>query len=597
MKHPVQFVGAGPGAPDLITLRGMRYLAEADLVIYAGSLVNEELLSQAPDAEWVNSAQLALGDVVDKLATVHENGGRAVRLHTGDPSIYGAINEQFRELEKRGIPYEVVPGVSSVFAAAAALKTELTMPGVAQSVVLCRDHGRTPVPQNERPETYAATGATLCIYLSADKLEALAHRLVAAGKPASTPVAVVYRASWPDQEVLRGTLADIAGKAGEAHIKRQAMIVVGEVLANRGELSKLYDAGFAHGFRDAEAFQGRVALFGLTRRAVRKAAEIAAGIDGAVVFAPEKHALEVPTLRRRSYPDGEFAKAFEEAWTKFDGFILVMAAGIAVRHLARLAENKLHDPAVVVADEAGDYAVSLLGGHVAGANRLARATAKITGGKPVITTASDVRGLPAFDEIAARHRYRIVNPELLAETAAAVLEGASFEITMPPALFAKYCADRPEFRLAGWEEGGAIAIKNEATDKTLRFERRQLALGLGCRKGVSADAIEKVVREALAAAKIPLDEVTLLAAPGVKQEEPGLLEFAARLELPLFFFPTEELNAIEVPHPSETAKRELGLNSASEAAALAALHGKGKLILPKQAAEAVTVAAAEEEWI
>ena len=203
MNGKITFVGAGPGAVDLITLRGAAALDEAELVVYAGSLVNEKLLERAAKAELVNSAKLSLPEVIEIMAAACRAGKRVVRLHTGDPAIYGAVSEQFRELDRLGIPYEVVPGVSSAFAAAAELKVELTMPELSQSVILTRMAGRTPVPEKEALERLAEHGATLCIYLSAGDLDGLVEKLASAGLPPETPAAVVYRASWPNQKIVR----------------------------------------------------------------------------------------------------------------------------------------------------------------------------------------------------------------------------------------------------------------------------------------------------------------------------------------------------------------------------------------------------------
>ena len=213
MAGTITFVGAGPGAPDLITLRGVEALKRADLVIYAGSLVNEQLLDYAPPAaRRVNSAGLDFTAVIAEIKAAYETGKAVVRLHTGDPAMYGAVAEQYRELDRLGLPYSVVPGVSSVFAAAAALKTEFTMPGLSQSAILTRDAGRTPVPDGEALEKLAACGCTLCIFLSVAGIRQLTQKLLAAGRSPQTPAAVVYRASWPNEIVVRGTVADIAGK-------------------------------------------------------------------------------------------------------------------------------------------------------------------------------------------------------------------------------------------------------------------------------------------------------------------------------------------------------------------------------------------------
>lgn len=248
----ILFVGAGPGAPDLITLRGLKAVQEADLIVYAGSLVNPEILKQAKsDCDIRDSAKMALDEIVNVMADGVEAGKKVVRLHTGDPSVYGAIAEQMAELDKKGITYQVVPGVSSVFASAAALNAELTMPGISQTVILTRRAGRTPVPEGQSIPELAAHQATMCLFLSVSEIESLVEELISGGYPAETPVGVVYRATWEDQKIVRGELANIAEKIADNKISRQAMIIVGAALGKDGEYSKLYDENFAHGYREA----------------------------------------------------------------------------------------------------------------------------------------------------------------------------------------------------------------------------------------------------------------------------------------------------------------------------------------------------------
>ena len=247
--HPVVFLGAGPGDPELITLKGRRLLDAADLVVYAGSLVNAALLDGIA-ATCHDSAPLDLEAIMRLLADGYRRGLRVVRLHTGDPAIYGAIREQMQWLDEAGIPYEVVPGVSSAFAAAAALKKELTVPELTQTVIFTRQAGRTPVPERESLRNLAAAQATMCIFLSVAMIAAVVDDLLAGGYPADTPVAVVERASWPDQRIVQGSLADIAGKIQDSQIKKTAMIVVGPALAEDSRIvSKLYDAEFSHEYR------------------------------------------------------------------------------------------------------------------------------------------------------------------------------------------------------------------------------------------------------------------------------------------------------------------------------------------------------------
>jgi len=248
-RHPVVFLGAGPGDPELITLKGRRLLDQADVVVYAGSLVNPALLDGIA-ATCHDSASLDLEAIMALLAQGFRQGLRVVRLHTGDPAIYGAIREQMQWLDRAGIPYEVVPGVSSAFAAAAVLKKELTVPEVTQTVILTRQAGRTPVPERESLRNLARAQATMCIFLSVAMIGRVVDDLTSGGYPPETPIAVVERASWPDQQIVRGTLADIAATIEASQIKKTAMIVVGPALAEDSRIaSQLYDAGFTHEYR------------------------------------------------------------------------------------------------------------------------------------------------------------------------------------------------------------------------------------------------------------------------------------------------------------------------------------------------------------
>ena len=243
----IYFIGAGPGATDLITVRGMRLLQKASLVIYAGSLVNPQLLDFCPeDCEKLNSASLTLEEVFAALKA-HRDDETVVRLHTGDPALYGAIREQMDLLEQEGLNYEIVPGVSSLNAAAAVLKSELTVPGVSQTVIISRMAGRTPVPKQEAPAALASHQSTMTFFLSVGMLKELCTELVSGGYAPDTPAAVVYKATWPDQEIIRGTLADLPEKA--SHIRKTALVFVGRFLADEYERSRLYDPSFSHEYR------------------------------------------------------------------------------------------------------------------------------------------------------------------------------------------------------------------------------------------------------------------------------------------------------------------------------------------------------------
>ena len=246
----VYFIGAGPGDPELITVKGQRLIRECPLVLYAGSLVPKEVVSAAnPAAATINTADLSLAEIIDHIRAAHERGSNVARVHTGDPALYGAIGEQMRELEKLGIPYEVVPGVTAAFAGAAMLKRELTLPNVSQTIILTRHAGKTPMPEGESLPELAQHRATMAIYLSVDKLREIVAELIP-HYGANCPVAVLHRVSWPDQDGVVGTPADIAAKVAAKGFTRTALILVGQVIQPEGfPPSYLYSAEHAEWYR------------------------------------------------------------------------------------------------------------------------------------------------------------------------------------------------------------------------------------------------------------------------------------------------------------------------------------------------------------
>ncbi len=249
----IHFVGAGPGATDLITLRGAEHLRRAGMVIYAGSLVNPELLEMTPKGcEIFDSASMTLEEVIDKLTDAHKRGLDAVRLHTGDPSLFGAIREQMDRLKALGIDYDITPGVSSFCAAAAAAQVEYTLPGVSQTLIITRMEGRTPVPAGEKLRSLASHGASIVLFLSSGLLRESCAALVEGGYSKDTKATMVYKASWPEQKIIRATIDTLPDMAEAEGIKNTALILVGDFLGDDYELSKLYDKSFSHGFRAAK---------------------------------------------------------------------------------------------------------------------------------------------------------------------------------------------------------------------------------------------------------------------------------------------------------------------------------------------------------
>jgi len=251
-NKPIAIVGAGPGDVELITVKGRRLLDEAHCIVYAGSLVNSQIL-EGCKADIFDSQGMNLDEIVDILAKAWKEGKKVVRLHTGDPSIFGAIKEQMQALDALGVPYRLVPGVSSAFGAAAALNAELTLPEISQTVIITRQEGRTPVPELEKLHLLASHQTTMLIFLSVSMIETVVTELLRGGYTSDTPVAVVEKATWDDETILLGTLETIAEKVKVADIRKTALICVGKVFADTElkAVSKLYDRSFSHGTRQA----------------------------------------------------------------------------------------------------------------------------------------------------------------------------------------------------------------------------------------------------------------------------------------------------------------------------------------------------------
>jgi precorrin-4/cobalt-precorrin-4 C11-methyltransferase len=248
----VYFIGAGPGDPELITLKAKRLIEEADVIIYSGSLLNPKILEYAR-GKLYDAAKMDREEINNILAEAALNGRLAIRLHDGDPSIYGAIREQIDKLESKGIECQVIPGISALFAAASRLNLELTLPGITQTVIITRAEARTPVPDREKIEELAKHKSTMAFYLSVHLIDKVVKELIKGGYEEDTPVAVVYRATWDDEIIIKGKLNDIARKVKDARINKTAIIIVGYVIEPKMyEYSKVYDPNFTHGYRKAK---------------------------------------------------------------------------------------------------------------------------------------------------------------------------------------------------------------------------------------------------------------------------------------------------------------------------------------------------------
>ncbi len=409
----VHFVGAGPGACDLITVRGMNRIKEADVIIYAGSLVNPELLSYAKaDCEIYNSAHMTLEDVVSVMREAEAAGKGTVRLHTGDPSVYGAIREQMDLLDECGIAYDVCPGVSAVFGAAASLACEYTLPDVTQTLILTRAEGKTPVPEKENLRSLAAHRASLVLYLSSGLARKVRQDLLLGGYAEDTPVAVVYKATWPEEKIIRTTLAKLPEDMEAAGISKTALIIVSPALGNDYEKSRLYDAAFATEYRGATeiAFPAgirRVLLITCSVRGyatMQKLAKKLENISGAEIITKVKcEALPEASMK-------ETVKACVDAYfEQVDAIVFVTASGIAVRSVAEHLTHKSKDPAIVCMDECGKHVISLVSGHAGGANALTQMLADVMWATPVITTATDVEGRFSVDDYARKHNLVVTD--------------------------------------------------------------------------------------------------------------------------------------------------------------------------------------------
>lgn len=617
----VTFAGAGPGAPDLLTVRCRNAIAEADVIVYAGSLVNPEILSFAPSScRLYDSAGMDLLAITDTLISAARRHLKVLRLHTGDPSIYGAIAEQMNELDAAHIPYEVIPGVSAVFAAAAAVRAELTLPEISQTLILSRRAGRTPVPKGEELQSLAAHGATLALYLSVSDMEGVTDDLLRGGYAPDTPAAIVYRASWPDEKIISGTLVTIAEQVRQAGIERQAVILVGQSLKkDGGAASKLYDPAFSHGFRTADKntirpvpppsstsfhapFSGRVAVYALTESGCQLGKEIAHAFQWDAYLA-RRHFAPTRAISGSLFPfdPRDLGVLLGETWPHYDAHLFFMATGIVVRKIAPLLKDKTCDPALVVCDEKGRHAISLAGGHMGGANRLATEVAHFLGGEAVISTATDIQGLPAFDEFAAARGMEISNPENIKRLNTLLLEKRKIAWISAqgslPDIFQGYPNIVPTESLENLSEEteGAVLI-GSALPATipdipiLHLRPLPLAVGIGCKRGTLSKDILKAINRNLERFALAAERIQILASIELKADENGLLEAAGAQGWQTRFFSAEELEGMAVPSPSSFVRSVTGSASVAEAAALAA--GQGRLLIPKQIEGSVTVAVA-----
>ena len=565
----VHFVGAGPGAPDLITRRGAALLQKADCIIYAGSLVNPALLGLAKaDCAIYNSAEMTLEQVLDVMRQMEAAGKITVRLHTGDPCLYGAIREQMDVLDAEGIPYDDTPGVSSFCGAAAALNAEYTLPTVSQTVIITRMEGRTPVPEKEKLASLAAHGATMVIFLSIGLVDKVQQALLAGGAyTPDTPAAVVYKATWPEEKTVRCTVGTLAESVHAAGITKTALIVAGGFLGRNYERSKLYDR-VPQGDRPVTR-----AYLAFTAKGLALAQKLAAAYPGSVA----RCGHEAGQVHLADWTARQFAGS--------DALVFVGAVGIAVRAIAPHCQSKAQDPAVVVLDECGRFAVPILSGHLGGANDLARALAAVCGAVPVITTATDANGVFAVDEWAKHQNCTVLEPERIKLVSGALLAGKTVQFASdwpiagapPDGITA---GDAPDFALTLCPAGDA-----------LHLVPRIGVLGVGCKRGTSAETLAEAFAAFCAQNRLAPQCITAAASIDLKQNEAGLLTFCKSHSWPVQFFTAEQLRAAPGSFtPSAFVQSVTGVDNVCERSAV--LAAGGTLVFHKYAHTGVTFALA-----
>ena len=625
----VHFVGAGPGACDLITVRGMNRIKEADVIIYAGSLVNPALLSYAKaDCKIYNSAHMTLDAVVDVMREAEAAGKGTVRLHTGDPSVYGAIREQMDLLDEYGIAYDVCPGVSAVFGAAASLACEYTLPDVTQTLILTRAEGKTPVPEKENLRSLAAHRASLVLYLSSGLARKVRQELLIGGYAEDTPVAVVYKATWPEEKIIRTTLAKLPEDMEAAGITKTALIIVSPALGSIYEKSKLYDAAFATEYRGATEIAlpagiRRVLLITCSVRGyatMQKLAKKLENISGAEIIAKVKcEALPEVSMK-------ETVKAcVDEYFEQVDAIVFVTASGIAVRSVAEHLTHKSKDPAIVCMDECSKHVISLVSGHAGGANALTQMLADVMWATPVITTATDVEGQFSIDDYAREHNLVVTDWAKAKAISAEVLATGAKPVWIEEPVVAQgeekgaceICKELKSTGIDGSENrvdkcGNKICVQRLQIgsyqvivtprdilpdEKTMQLIPRCIVAGIGCKKGTSSDKIEQAVQDAFAKAGLRMEALCAVASIDLKKEEAGLLEFCETRNVPFETYAAEELQAVPGTYSaSEFVSGVTGVDNVCERSAVkcASEYGvkHGELLLRKQAQDGVTVALA-----
>ncbi|MFN0071118.1 MAG: precorrin-4 C(11)-methyltransferase [Chloroflexota bacterium] len=649
MTGVVYFIGAGPGAPDLLTVRADRLIRAADVVIYADSLVHPDVARLArPDAQVEASSRLTLEQMSALTIDSALAGKTVARLQSGDPSVYGALLEQLTRLRQAGVRYEIVPGVSSAFAAAALLSAELTVPGVSQTIILTRTEGRTgPLPPGEDLRDLARHQASMALFLSGALLRRSVPELIEGGYAPETPAALVYRATWEDERIIRGRLVDMADLAHAAGLTKQALLMVGgaldpALLDDPERRSNLYDPAYSHGRRIGSGRTGyphpsplqegegaslvdigvdtersKIGPFSLWERAgVRepsapktnpRTAVIAVSRPGMLVATRIAAHLPHATLKLPTADGGGVRGLLRNLWTTSDAIVMVMAAGAATRLIAPLLTDKRTDPGVVVVDDAGTFAISLLGGHRAEANAVAQAVAAAIGAQAVTTTAAEALGVPSVETLARDQHWFIENDGVaVTHLAAALVNGERIGVVADQPVTDWWPGSTEQvLELASLEAlikadvSAALVITDRVLprvyasnlDHWVMARPQSLVLGVGCSSGAAFSELEALVLSALAEAELTRLSVAALATIDRRADEPAILELAGYFGCPVHTYTADQLATQNVPTPSETVHAAVGTPSVCEAAALLA-SGTDVLVQTKRKNDVATVAIA-----
>ncbi len=644
----VYIVGAGPGAADLIAVRGRDIIEQADLILYADSLVELSVaeLAKKPTAQIVPSSGLHLEQMVEMMIEAARAGKVVARVHSGDPALYGATHEQMVLLEDANVSFEIVPGITAAFAAAAQLGVELTIPDVVQTIILTRTAGRTTMPAGEDLRALAAPGASLAIYLSITRIRRVLEDLIGSGGyTESTPCAVLHKVTWPDESMVVGTLGDIAAKVRSAGYTKHALILVSpaldpELKKERRTSSHLYDKSYTHRFRKAADFKrGKekseqaaktnavnskqvtvggnavilgerhlgakkegIVVIGITKNGATLAQNLANRLNAKAVI-PEKFGTNGATV----YADSALAEV-QRQWGNVAQLVLVMPTGVATRAVAPLLRGKTVDPAVVVVDESGSWAIPLIGGHLAGANQLAKQIEMLIKAQAVVTTASDLQGLPSLDVLARDAGWSVEGD--LTHVMGCLVNGENVGV------FIARSAEKDLAAVLGIEHvervvdlnaleiddySGAIIVSDETlSDRHLHllrkgviFRPKTLTIGMGCKRDTPLSELRTALKTTLRDAELAIESVRAISTVDLKADEVGLIALADELGVSLEIVSSEQLAVGRGQFgelSTSAATEKLGLIGVAEPTAL--IVSDGELIMKKRSFAHCTVAVA-----